>query len=192
MDRRILKTKKSITDAFLALIIEKGTKKIPVSEIAQRADISRKTFYLHYSSTADIVTDMEKGAREAIYARAVSFLKGGDQAKLDSVFSDFDELLAPYLPEMKQVVRSCYKSDFLLLAVEALKPSVILVLRDYCHVKEQDIPYYADFYSSGLSSLYLGWLEQENPVTASDLDRLCLSACFSGFIGEMERNKKTE
>lgn len=55
MDKRISKTRDAIIDAYLELIFEKKDQKITISELAQRANIARKTFYLHYESLEDIM-----------------------------------------------------------------------------------------------------------------------------------------
>ena len=49
MDRRILKTKKAIKEAYLKLLREKKDyRKINVKELVDAADVNRSTFYLHY------------------------------------------------------------------------------------------------------------------------------------------------
>lgn len=47
-DRRTLKTRKAICDAFAELLAEKELHKITVQEIADNADVNRVTFYKHY------------------------------------------------------------------------------------------------------------------------------------------------
>ena len=47
-DRRTLKTKKAIFQAFSELLKEKELRKITVQEIVDKADISRVTFYKYY------------------------------------------------------------------------------------------------------------------------------------------------
>ena len=54
-DRRVTKTLKSIRTAFYDLLEENDFEKITVSELARKADIDRKTFYLHYSSIDDLM-----------------------------------------------------------------------------------------------------------------------------------------
>lgn len=59
MDKRMIKTKKAIRAAFVELAKERELNQITVTDIAKRADINRKTFYAHYSSIDDILTEME-------------------------------------------------------------------------------------------------------------------------------------
>ena len=46
-DRRSIKTKRAIKEAFLKLLHEKEINKITVSDLSRRADLGRGTFYLH-------------------------------------------------------------------------------------------------------------------------------------------------
>lgn len=55
-DRRTRKTRVQIHEAFFALMREKPYEKIRVAEIAERADISRATFYLHYDTKDNLLT----------------------------------------------------------------------------------------------------------------------------------------
>ena len=46
-DKRIVKTRTAIKTAFLQLALEKDIGKITVSNITEKAEINRSTFYLH-------------------------------------------------------------------------------------------------------------------------------------------------
>ena len=47
-DLRSIKTKKSIKESFIELVEIKGYNKVSVSDIVNKAQINRNTFYLHY------------------------------------------------------------------------------------------------------------------------------------------------
>ncbi|MBX0317404.1 MULTISPECIES: TetR/AcrR family transcriptional regulator [Shouchella] len=55
LDLRVLRTRKSIRNAFIALLEEKEYSKISVNAIAKRAEINRVTFYSHYKDIHDLV-----------------------------------------------------------------------------------------------------------------------------------------
>lgn len=55
VDRRILKSQKAIQNAFCEMLLDIGFDAITVKAITQKADISRKTFYLHYSDKFDLL-----------------------------------------------------------------------------------------------------------------------------------------
>ncbi len=58
-DRRIARTKEAIRDALTSLINEKGFEAITVSDIADRANINRGTFYLHYRDKFDLLDQIK-------------------------------------------------------------------------------------------------------------------------------------
>jgi AcrR family transcriptional regulator len=55
VDRRIQKTRQAIMNTFIDLLAEKGFEKITINDIAQRANINRGTFYLHYVDKFDLL-----------------------------------------------------------------------------------------------------------------------------------------
>lgn len=69
VDRRVKYTKKAIRDSFLSLLQEKPLEKISVTEICQRADINRGTFYSHYSDPYDLKTSLENELVEKMQER---------------------------------------------------------------------------------------------------------------------------
>ncbi|MEP7285095.1 MAG: TetR/AcrR family transcriptional regulator [Chloroflexota bacterium] len=54
-DRRILRTRKLLWDAFIALIQEKDYSEITIQDIADRANVNRVTFYLHYRDKHELL-----------------------------------------------------------------------------------------------------------------------------------------
>ncbi len=58
-DRRVARTKKAIKNAFAELMSEKEISEITVKDIAETADVNRKTFYNYYNSVYDIVNEIE-------------------------------------------------------------------------------------------------------------------------------------
>ena len=47
-DRRVRRTRRLLSEALIALIMEKGYSKITVQDILDRADVGRSTFYAHF------------------------------------------------------------------------------------------------------------------------------------------------
>jgi AcrR family transcriptional regulator len=71
-DRRVRRTRRAVTGAFLSLVVEKGYEKITVQDILDRADIGRSTFYEHYRDKEALLLgcfdDMQEQLRAAIDA----------------------------------------------------------------------------------------------------------------------------
>ena len=54
VDRRAMRSKRLIIEAWRALVLEKDYKEISVSDIVKRADIGRATFYAHFEDKNDL------------------------------------------------------------------------------------------------------------------------------------------
>ncbi|WP_195572239.1 TetR/AcrR family transcriptional regulator [Paenibacillus sp. 1001270B_150601_E10] len=72
MDKRIVKTRKNIIDVFLQLLEEKAVSHITAQEIIDLAEISRSTFYQHYTDVYDLLDQAE----DAIFIEISNLLKG--------------------------------------------------------------------------------------------------------------------
>ena len=58
VDRRVRRTKKSLKDALIALVLEKEYDEITIQELTDRADIGYRTFFRHYSDKDQLLMDV--------------------------------------------------------------------------------------------------------------------------------------
>ncbi|GAB2953244.1 TetR/AcrR family transcriptional regulator [Nonomuraea fastidiosa] len=54
-DRRVRRTRRLIQEALVALILEKGYDAVTVTDIIERADVGRSTFYAHFADKQDVL-----------------------------------------------------------------------------------------------------------------------------------------
>lgn len=55
LDRRVVRTRKQLSQALIALILERGYDDLTVTDITDRADLRRATFYLHYRDKEELL-----------------------------------------------------------------------------------------------------------------------------------------
>jgi AcrR family transcriptional regulator len=54
IDKRIIRTRQLLTEAFFEVLEEKGFQRMTVQDITGRANVNRATFYDHYEDKADL------------------------------------------------------------------------------------------------------------------------------------------
>jgi len=81
-DRRVGKTRKAIFTALNELLREKKFAKITVQEIIDRADIGRATFYAHFPTKDDVLTDYVESIFESFNEQLNEHIEKGGASKL--------------------------------------------------------------------------------------------------------------
>ncbi|GAA4832360.1 TetR/AcrR family transcriptional regulator [Saccharopolyspora rosea] len=71
VDRRTRRTRRSLRDAFVALVLEHGYANVTVEDVTERADLGRATFYSHYTD------------KDALFSQVVSDLLAELHARLE-------------------------------------------------------------------------------------------------------------
>lgn len=75
-DRRIARTKQFITEAFLALLLEKDIEGIVIKDITEKANVNRSTFYAYYSDKFNLLDHMVKDKLSQLNALIVTERSG--------------------------------------------------------------------------------------------------------------------
>lgn len=90
-DKRILKTKLKLKRALVDLLEEKPFEKINVTELCNRASVSRITFYTYYSNKHELVDEYLKDMQKEVIAGVQQ--KDKINNKNDDPIIDFDNVL---------------------------------------------------------------------------------------------------
>ncbi len=94
----------SLTEALLQIMREKPLDKINVSELCERAGVSRVSYYRNYNSMQDILIKQLTKCTD-------SWWEGFSQKPIDEFYRTFlTELLAQYL-ENEKLIRLLYQND---------------------------------------------------------------------------------
>ena len=80
LDKRIIRSKRAIRDAFFAELQKKEYSKITITDIAIAAGINRKTFYSYYDGVESLFEEIETELINTVLSAV--HLKLGDGIKL--------------------------------------------------------------------------------------------------------------
>jgi AcrR family transcriptional regulator len=58
LDRRVQRTRKSLQDSLMALILEEGYDEISIQNITEKANLGRATFYLHFKDKDELLLEV--------------------------------------------------------------------------------------------------------------------------------------
>lgn len=157
MDRRVVKTKKAIRAAFLTLMIEKGDDKITVKDIADRADVDRKTVYNYYRGVEEILGEIEN---ELIvhFEEAMDSLSGEYDPK--AYFLMLAQLIENDIELYELLMRSGH-STFVTKAVIVLNAWLQKALNKTRNLDSEKVATATEYIAAGIFCAYRRWFASD-------------------------------
>lgn len=170
LDRRKVKTQKAVREAFIALASEKSINQITVKEIADLANISRKTFYLNYIDMDDLIYKLQ----DQMIDEFINYLKEFDVNEIKQnpyiFFKSLTDTLQKDQVFTKMLMSNEESSFFRQLSTRFVNN----IKEDYekNHIEYSEFTGYTlTFYITGLMLAYKQWYLNENRQIT--LDEFC-------------------
>ncbi len=161
-DRRQVRTRHRIRNAFTELVMEKDIDKITIKELAERADIDRKTFYLHYAGVGDVLEEIQT----ELLAKVDHLLSGFELFQPDFGALGFFRELNAVIDQDSAFYRRLLVADRYSFYYVKLKTAMKEVVRErYLQaagktpVSPVKLDLYAEYATSGIMAIYVDWLK---------------------------------
>lgn len=157
MDKRILRTKNNLVQAFLLLGQQKHYSRITVTELAVKAGINRKTFYMYYTGIEDYLNRLEEELIESceVIIDSLDFTK---EADVISFFQKVREMVRDNYP-LYQMLR---KQDRIPALKEKAKAMILRSLQAQLDLKDRSnspkTALYAEYIASGITGMLSLWI----------------------------------
>jgi AcrR family transcriptional regulator len=179
-DRRAVRTRRSLRTALVALILERGWEKVTVSDVCERADVGRSTFYTHYVDKEDLLLSGFEDLRKSLRAmprdasRPLGFARG-----LIEHAREHEKLFRAAVGKRSgQLHHKRFRELVIRLVDEDLEPHVPAGPRRSATAR---------YVAGAFIELLTWWLESRNPLTAAELEELVTQLTF-GALGITRRN----
>lgn len=156
-DRRFIKNKKEIRRVYIDLVIEKGYKKITISDIAERADINRMTFYAHYDAVEDVFNEFLDDMEQEIF----DAIKKESDFDMDCFFNLLNELMYKEIDFFRYVAKEGNCSDFRSAFRKTIKKLIWMDMTRNHDYRENEKIVVQDLASVCIAYSYLDWLAGE-------------------------------
>ncbi len=158
-------------EAFLAILEKKDFAYITVKEICEAAGVNRSTFYLHYETMADLLSESAQYIVDrfvkAMPQDTAAFLEKLPYRPLEELYLVTPEYLTPYLTyirEHRRIFQVAVEQAAVLRMQDAyggLDQYVLTPILDRFQVPPGDREYMMAFYISGLMAIIDRWLRDD-------------------------------
>lgn len=182
MDKRILNTKKKLTNTLLVLISEKKIKDITVLELCKKANINRTTFYKYYKDIDDIVLKIE----ESLLMDLSSYIDGIKRNYLISYTGKIIETISEHKETYTRLLGENGDHTFLRRILSLVyNQSVAEWEKLLKKASKSDLENIYNFIVDGTIGIVESWIRnncQEDPSTVSIfINKICMSG-LSSFV----------
>lgn len=179
-DARVRRTRDALGDALVALMQEKPFDTITVQDVLDRADVSRSTFYTHYSDKDDLLMS---DAEEFFEALSMGLSAHGD--KSDRVFpvQEFFSHLSDVQPFYKALVKSGKFQENMELARGHFARGIERRLSELPRSKNipaKELAAIAFTHAGALLSLLAWWLDRGMREPPAEMDELFHRMVWNG------------
>lgn len=171
-------TETVIQEAFLKLLAEQPFDKITVAQLVEECQITRRTFYYHYSDLYELLDTILRRETE----RAL------DEFKATGSWEECMITASRFAREHKRAVYHIYTSSHRLELEKRVDRVSGEMMRNYVEaqarglrVREQDKKLVCDLYRFGITDIFYEWLENGMKEDLEDQIRR-LSLLFTGNI----------
>ncbi len=166
IDKRILKTKERIQNAFMILTLEKETSKITVSDLSDKASINRSTFYLHYKDPAEVGKEIDERISVAISSLMSTFSLEDIYGTSYSIFAKLTEQMDAN-DLMKNYIINSKNSDAVIETIKhIMSDNITRAIQDN---GKQPTDYLVPFISSGIIDCYFSWCRSDTKIPLGQL-----------------------
>lgn len=163
-DRRVKRTKKSIREAFLSLLEQKDYDQITVTDIIEKADYNRATFYRHYHDKAELVDEIVEQQIELLIEAILQPLKNKKTVNIQSLKPEEITLFNHVMEEI-EFYKLWHKFKTIPNVtnkfIDALKHLHSNNIELMTSVENIDKNVYTEFYVYGIVGILFTWIEND-------------------------------
>ena len=178
-ESKYFNTAKKMDIAFLELLEQKDFAYITVKELCAKAGVNRSTFYLHYETISDLLSEsveyMNRHFLNYMKINSVDFMSKLNDCPIEELNLITPEYLIPYLSyikEHKSIFKTSVKNASVLnldKSYSAMVKYVIDPIMNRFKIPQERRNYIMSFYISGLMAIISEWLKSDCKESVENL-----------------------
>lgn len=188
-------SRQMLASALLKLMDRKPYQAISVAELAEEADLSRRTFYRHFNTIQQVLDyQLDHTADDFV----IYFLENSRECDVSSVITHFFS----YWGKHRHFLEILQKNGILFVLLETIMPKIHIRLHTQdtrlqqmtesekmhllsSHTELEHLEYILCFVTGGAFNLLVKWLEQETTLSPSEMADICIET-MNHFLVDLE------
>lgn len=177
-DKRVVKTKRAIRQALLEKLESKPLSEITIKEISDSACINRKTFYAHYASVDEILSELEDEIVGSVAYFLEEVLFGEYNVGPQYVLQCINTIYAEN-PQFFENLVSMRNYTFLAEKFKKVFKEQLLRSLKVPEGKTDEASAVLEFFIGGAAALYVDWIRKGKKIPFEQVTSL-----LAGLVSE--------
>ena len=168
-NQRYKNSSEKIESAFLALILNHKYEDIKISQICEKAEINRSTFYAHYDDINDLVVTIEGN-----FANSISNIFNFGLRQTHEAFVEMFE----FVEKNKYFYKAFLNIPYTTFAEKNIKLQIMEQLKDRVNhqkTSNSELLYRSAFFGAGIKEICRMWLENDCKESPEQMAKLLLA-----------------
>ena len=178
MDKRVIKTKREIRKAFVTLVSKKEWEKITVKEIAELAEVDRKTVYNYYNGVGEILEELENELLQSFERAAEKFVGELDEPK--AVFGAIVYFIKENFEICNLLLRGTSNARLINKMIDFLRTKIRGIIEQNLQYPSEKIDLTVEFVTAGMFNAYRSWFLSENKKPLEEFSKELAELCLFG------------
>lgn len=173
-DLRVRRTRKWLQSALLVLMKEKPFDEIQITEIADRAEVSRPAFYLHFRSKEELLLSHMDGIFDEFITEVGREITSSNLQRKQICILLF-QYWAKYADSLQMLMRANIQN----VLMQRIRRYVFVVINEFRRQEQKRLlptnsieDLHVDFVAGGAYMLLQKWLEDKMPYPAERMGEL--------------------
>ncbi len=185
-DRRVIRTRAQLRAALMALIAERGYDTVNISDITERADLRRATFYLHYSDKESLLIDALEAMFDELTAQIDSLT--GQDGLAGKTFVEAYQGTFRHVAQHRDLYRTLLTGTSAAAITRRVRAYLAgHVLRGLRNLPANSLLLPAEVMANYIAGAEVGlivwWIESESPYSADEMAAMCHRLVLDGVRG---------
>jgi len=192
LDPRVARTRKMLKDALIALLEQKSYERITVADIADRATVNRKTFYLHYETKDHLLQSVTDGILDELFGEAKAAQP--TDLSIDEMQSYIAERTFAYVKKHRAFFEVMFERKAMTDFVQYMKRYFARFYEEkFADIDESRLPVQKDVIASYIGSAYVGvihgWLNDGMRQSPEEMTRQMILLNLQGPIQTVKNSQ---
>lgn len=174
------------------MLSEKNINDITIKDIADKADINRKTFYNYYNGIYDLTGEIENSIIDSFE----QVLRNTNINELlhnpYSMFEALTRIINSNLDFYQHLISIESNSNLVSKLFKSLKTRAKEVISQYTLLDDATLDIVLDFVVSGMFTVFQHWFNSSREHSIDDLAKIVATLSFNGINGLLQDFEKTK